>query len=143
MGWNEAYDSSGAKAWKVQKKYIAPVDAATYWRTVVQGLGQRAGLALVSPTTGVETKKLGWFGDMLLACWSQRDLGCDVETIVAFSVHDYKCGEAYWRDNYGANGTFQTNLKAHLLANANIMVCFMCLSSHEDDTYQLQEQACV
>ena len=40
MGWNEAYDSSGAKAWKVQKKYIAPVDAATYWRTVVQGLGQ-------------------------------------------------------------------------------------------------------
>ena len=33
MGWNEAYDRSGAKPWKEQKKYIAPADAATYWRT--------------------------------------------------------------------------------------------------------------
>ena len=114
MGWNEAYDHSGSKA---KKKYIAPADAATYWRTFVQGMAERAKLSLVSPTTGVEKGKLSWLGDMLLACWSDRDLGCDVETIVAFSVHDYKCGEQYWRSNYGANGTFQRELTAHLLAS--------------------------
>ena len=115
MGWNEAYDHSGSKA---AKKYIAPADAAMYWRTVVQGLATRAHppLSLVSPTTGVEKGKMEWLGDMLLACWATRDLGCDVETIVAFSVHDYKCGEVYWRGNYGANGTFQTGLAAYLLA---------------------------
>merc|ERR1712166_1654159 len=53
---------------------------------------------------------------MLLACWAQRAQGCDVETIAAFSVHDYKCGESYWRVNYGANGTFQQNLKGYLTA---------------------------
>ena len=30
LGWNEAYDDSNKKA---KKKYIAPADAATYWRT--------------------------------------------------------------------------------------------------------------
>ena len=112
MGWNEAYDHSGSKA---KKKYIAPVDAATYWRTFVQGLAMRNGdLSLVSPTTGVTKGKMEWMGDMLLACWDQRSKGCDVETIKAFSVHDYKCGESYWRSNYGINGTFQQTLKAYL-----------------------------
>jgi hypothetical protein len=116
MGWNEAYDNSGSKA---EKKYIAPVDAATYWRTFVQGLAARNGnLTLVSPTTGVTKGKLEWLGDMILACWSQRSKGCDVETIKVFSVHDYKCSEAYWRSNYGTNGTFQKNLKAYLNAGA-------------------------
>lgn len=116
MGWNEAYDHSNSKA---KKKYIAPVDAATWWRTFVQGLAARNGnLSLVSPTTGVTKGKLEWLGDMILACWSQRSKGCDVETIAAFSVHDYKCSESYWRTNYGPNGTFQTNLKAHLAEGA-------------------------
>jgi hypothetical protein len=117
MGWNEAYDKGNAKA---KKKYIAPADAATYWRVFVQGMAKRANVALVSPTTGVTKGKLQWFGDMLLACWSQRasSPGCDVETIAAFSVHDYKCSEAYWRSNYGTKGTFQTTLKAYLAASA-------------------------
>ena len=112
MGWNEAYDHSGSKA---KKKYIAPADAATYWRTIVQGLAARNGnLTLVSPTTGVTKGKMEWLGAMLLACWNQRSMGCDVESIQAFSVHDYKCGESYWRSNYGVNGTFQQTLKAYL-----------------------------
>ena len=112
MGWNEAYDNSNSKS---KKKYIRPVDAATYWRTFVQGLAARNGnLSLVSPTTGVSKGKMEWMGDMLLACWAQRSEGCDVETIKAFSVHDYKCGESYWRSNYGINGTFQRSLKAYL-----------------------------
>ena len=116
MGWNEAYDHSGSKA---KKKYIAPADAATYWRTVVQGLAARNGnLTLVSPTTGVTKGKMEWLGAMLLACWNQRSMGCDVESIQAFSVHDYKCGESYWRSNYGVNGTFQQTLKAYLTSAA-------------------------
>lgn len=111
MGWNEAYDDSGSKK---EKKYIAPADAATYWRTFVQGLALRHNLTLVSPTTGVTKGKLEWMGDMLKACWKDRSRGCDVETIQAFSVHDYKCSETYWSENYGRNGTFQTNLKAYL-----------------------------
>ena len=113
MGWNEAYDQGNAKA---KKKYIAPADAATYWRTMLQGMAKRANVKLVSPTTGVETHKLQWLADMLLACWSQRSAspGCDVETVAAFSVHDYKCGEPYWRSNYGTNGTFQTQLGRYL-----------------------------
>lgn len=119
MGWNEAYDKGNSKA---QKKYITPTDAATWWRVYVQGMAARAGLALVSPTTGVETHKLEWMGDMLLACWDQRDLNrvhhvgpsCDVETITAFSVHDYKCSEEYWRENYGERGTFQKELAKYL-----------------------------
>lgn len=116
MGWNEAYDDSGSKK---EKKHIAPADAATYWRTFVQGLAARNGnLTLVSPTTGVTKGKMQWMGDMLLACWAQRSNGCDVETIKVFSVHDYKCGESYWRSNYGMKGTFQTSLKAYLAAAA-------------------------
>ena len=115
MGWNEAYDKGNAKA---TKKYIEPVTAATYWRTHVQGLAARNNLTLVSPTTGVESNKLAWLGDMLLACWAQRDQGCDVETIAAFSVHDYKCAEPYWRQQYGRGGQFQTKLASHL-ANAH------------------------
>ena len=98
MGWNEAYDHNNEKA---PKKWIPPTQAATWWTSYVQGMAARANLSLVSPTTGVEGKKLTWFGDMLLACWNQRNQGCDVETIVAFSVHDYKCGEDYWKSNYG------------------------------------------
>jgi hypothetical protein len=115
MMWNEAYDKGNAKA---KKKYIAPADAATYWRVFVQGMATRANLKLVSPTTGVAKGKIQWLGDTLLACWSQRALSpsCDVETIAAFSVHDYKCGEAYWRGNYGTNGNFQKQLKAYLTA---------------------------
>ena len=115
MGWNEAYDKGNAKA---VKKYIEPAAAATYWRTHVQGMAARNNLTLVSPTTGVEKNKLAWLGDMLLACWAQRDQGCDVETIAAFSVHDYKCAEPYWRQSYGRGGQFQTKLAAHL-ANGN------------------------
>lgn len=111
MGWNEAYDKGNAKA---AKKYIEPATAATYWRTHVQGMATRNNLTLVSPTTGAEEKKLAWLGDMLLACWAQRSQGCDVETIAAFSVHDYKCGEPYWRATYGTGGQFQTKLAAHL-----------------------------
>lgn len=112
MGWNEAYDKSGSKK---DKKYIAPIDAATYWRTFVQGLAARNGnLTLVSPTTGVTKGKLEWLGDMLIACWKDSSKGCDVETIAAFSVHDYKCSESYWRSNYGPTGLFQKNLKAYL-----------------------------
>ena len=88
MGWNEPYDKSIKTS---MKKYIAPADAATWWRVHVQGMAARANLLLVSPTTGAAKGKLEWLGDMLIACWSQRDLGCDVETIAAFSVHDYKC----------------------------------------------------
>ena len=117
MGFNEAYDHSGSKA---KKKYIAPADAAKYWRMYFQGLAARNGnLTLVSPTTGVTKGKLEWFGDMLLACYDQRSKGCDVETIKAFSVHDYKCGESYWRSNYGVNGTFQQNLKSYLGAGSS------------------------
>lgn len=119
MGWNEAYDRGNAKA---KYKYIAPADAATYWRVHVQGMAARANLKLVSPTTGVEKGKLQWLGDMLLECRAQRaaaPTGCDAETITAFSVHDYKCGEHYWRENYGpGNGTFQRSLKAYLAARA-------------------------
>ena len=111
MGWNEAYDRGNKKA---KKKYIAPADAATWWRLHVQGMAARANLSLVSPTTGVGKNKLEWLGDMLLACWSQRDQGCEVETLAAFSVHDYKCSEAYWRANYGEGGAFQTGLAAYL-----------------------------
>lgn len=111
MGWNEAYDRGNKKA---KKKYIAPADAATWWRLHVQGMAARANLSLVSPTTGAEKNKLEWLGDMLLACWSQRDQGCEVETIAAFSVHDYKCSEAYWRTTYGEAGAFQTGLAAYL-----------------------------
>ena len=111
MGWNEAYDKGNDKA---AKKYIDPTTAATYWRMHVQGMASRSNLTLVSPTTGVENKKLSWLGDMLLACWAQRSQGCDVETIVAFSVHDYKCAEPYWRQNYGKGGQFQRKLAAHL-----------------------------
>ena len=117
MGWNEAYDRGSKKA---QKKYIAPGTAATYWRTMVQRMAKRANVKLVSPTTGVEPQKLEWLGNMLVACWSQRGLspGCDVETVAAFSVHDYKCGEQYWRSNYGTNGIFQTKLKRFLSSTA-------------------------
>ena len=111
MGWNEAYDKGNSKA---AYKYIAPADAATFWRVYVQGMAARANLSLVSPTTGVEPNKLAWLGNMILECWAQRRQGCDVETIVAFSVHDYKCGEEYWRAAYGPGGTFQAKLKAHL-----------------------------
>lgn len=84
----------------------------------MQGLAARNGnLTLISPTTGVTKGKMVWLGDMLLACWAQRSQGCDVETIKAFSVHDYKCGESYWRSNYGVNGTFQRTLKAHLITS--------------------------
>lgn len=111
MGWNEAYDHSNKLA---PKKWIPPTQAATWWRLHVQGMAARANLSLVSPTTGVESKKLNWFGDMLLACWNQRNLGCDVETIVAFSVHDYKCGEDYWKENYGVDGIFQRKLTNYI-----------------------------
>eukprot|EP01043_Picozoa_sp_COSAG02_P062047 COSAG02_NODE_8469_length_2562_cov_1.366220_3_plen_292_part_00 len=111
MGWNEAYDEGNDKA---TKKYIQPAVAATYWRTHVQGMAARNNLTLVSPTTGVEKKKLTWLADMLLACWAQRSQGCDVESIAAFSVHDYKCAEPYWRQNYGRGGLFQRKLAAHL-----------------------------
>ena len=117
MGWNEAYDRGSKQA---QKKYIAPGTAATYWRTMVQRMARLANVKLVSPTTGVEPEKLEWLGNMLVACWSQRGLspGCDVETVAAFSVHDYKCGEQYWRSNYGTNGIFQTKLKRFLSSTA-------------------------
>ena len=111
MGWNEAYDQGGSKG---KKKYITPTQAATWWRVYVQGMASRANLTLVSPTTGVEKNKLHWLGNMILECWAQRNQGCDVETIAAFSVHDYKCGETYWRDNYGEQGVFQTKLKKFL-----------------------------
>ena len=114
MGWNEAYDDNNKKA---AKKYITPADAATWWRVHVQGMAARANLSLVSPTTGAETHKLEWFGDMLLACWAQRGLGCDVGTVAAFSVHDYKCSEEYWVATYGDQGTFQSGLVAYLIAN--------------------------
>ena len=84
----------------------------------VQGMAQRANVSLVSPTTGVEKNKLHWLANMLLECWSQRASGCDVETITAFSVHDYKCSETYWRTNYGTNGVFQTTLSQYLTASA-------------------------
>ena len=82
MGWNEAYDKGNKKA---EKKYIAPSDAATWWREYVQGMAARANLALVSPTTGVQANKLEWMGEMLLACYSQRNLSpaCDVNSITA------------------------------------------------------------
>lgn len=36
---------------------------------------------------------------------------CDVDMIKAFSVHDYKCKESYWRDNYGhMTGKYYTGL---------------------------------
>jgi hypothetical protein len=116
MGWNEAYDKGNAKA---GKKHIDPADAAEYWRTHVQGMAARNNLTLVSPTTGVEKKKLEWLGDMIIACWANRnnpspEEGCEVESIAAFSVHDYKCAEPYWRENYGNRGVFQTKLAAHI-----------------------------
>ena len=114
MGWNEAYDDNNKKA---AKKYITPADAATWWRVHVQGMAARANLSLVSPTTGAEKHKLEWFGDMLLECWAQRGLGCDVGTVAAFSVHDYKCSEEYWVATYGDQGTFQSGLVAYLIAN--------------------------
>ena len=113
MGWNEAWDQD----LKAGEKYIVPATAATWWGGQVQGLAARHNLTLVSPTTGVDKHKLQWFGDMLLACRAQQAQGCDVETIAAFSVHDYRCSETYWRDNYAAgNGTFQRTLKAYLAA---------------------------
>ena len=111
MGWNEAYDQGGSKG---KKKYITPAQAATWWRVFVQGMASRANLTLVSPTTGVEKNKLHWLGNMILECWAQRNQGCDVDSMAAFSVHDYKCGETYWRDNYGKQGVFQTTLKKFL-----------------------------
>jgi hypothetical protein len=111
MGWNEAYDQGNQKA---AKKYIAPADAATYWRVHVQGMAARANWSLVSPTTGVEPHKLQWLGDMILECWAQRSQGCDVETIAAFSVHDYKCSAEYWQMAYGEDGQFHTALREYL-----------------------------
>jgi hypothetical protein len=115
MGWNEAYDKGNKKA---VFKYIAPPDAATYWRTYVQGMATRNKVKLVSPTTGVSPNKISWMGSMILECYAQLSQGCDVDTIAAFSVHDYKCSQTYWETNYGTNGVFQTKLTQFLSANS-------------------------
>lgn len=112
MAWNEAYDRNNYKS---GKKWIPPHQAALWWGTILQPAATLArNLSLVSPTTGVETKKLVWLAQFLMACLDlgKQDGSCDVQSVAAFSVHDYKCAGAYWKDNYGdaREGAFQRKL---------------------------------
>lgn len=114
MGWNEPYDFGNHKA---AKKYITPKEAADWWRQIMQPVARRTNLSLVSPTTGAPHKKWNWTQNFLEECWNLKNAtpSCDVESIAAFSVHDYKCSEQYWLKSYG-NGkkSFQAQL-AHAM----------------------------
>ena len=40
---------------------------------------------------------------------------CDINLIKVFSIHDYKCGQKYWEDNYTLKtGTFYKELYSQL-----------------------------
>lgn len=76
------------------------------------------GLKLVSPTTGASNPKIGWMAEFLAGCWAKRNEStapCDVNLIKAFSVHDYKCAESYWVENYTIKtGFMQTEMISQL-----------------------------
>lgn len=66
----------------------------------------------MSTTTGAHKQKVSYLTAFLAGCWNLRndeEAPCDVNLIKAFSVHDYKCAESYWEENYAKyTGIFQT-----------------------------------
>lgn len=113
MGPNEAYVKPKAgQTQKKSQKYIATDQLVEMWRNVMQPAAQQAGLKLVSTTTGAPHQKVSYLTAFLAGCWEQRNAEtnpCDVNLITAFSVHDYKCAESYWQENYAKyTGVFQT-----------------------------------
>lgn len=107
MCYNEPYVK------KDPKKLIDPKDAAEYYRKFIQPAAEKEGLDIVSPTTGAAPNKYKWMVDFLAACYKKKDASppCDVNLIKKFSVHDYKCYQSYWEDNYGGpEATFQKSL---------------------------------
>lgn len=77
-------------------------EAAEIWRLYLQPAAAAAGLSLLSPTINL----YDWLGDFLRACYDRRfsNPPCDVETIAAFTVHEYECSERFWRERYGGGG---------------------------------------
>jgi len=100
MMFNEAYKHSDKKPWKWQE----PQDVVDYWRKFFMPLAKATDLKLVSPTTGKEEDKLMWTADVLKKCYLLKDdpdYPCDVETIQAWSIHDYQCKAKRFRRHYG------------------------------------------
>jgi len=76
------------------------------WRNIIQPAAVEQGLKLVTATTGAHGQKVSYLTAFLAGCWNLRNdetAPCDITLIEAFSVHDYKCAESYWQDNYAVN----------------------------------------
>ena len=115
MGFNESYDKPDEKDSTYKKsKYIAPLDAVDMWRNVIQPAAIEMGLGLLPPTSGAKAKKQEYLGEFIAGCWDKRNdetAPCDVNLISAFSIHDFRCRESYWEENYTAKtGKFVVNL---------------------------------
>lgn len=105
-GFNEAYEEPHDDATRYKKqKYVAPLEAVEMWRNVIQPAAIEMGLGLLPPTTGAKIKKIDYLATFVSGCYDKRNdatAPCDVKLISAFSVHDFRCQESYWVENYTA-----------------------------------------
>jgi len=108
MGYNEPY-ASHQQASGHGNKHLKGVDGtegARWWRLWVQPAAQKAGLELVSPTTGISQQKSSWLIEFLQACFDSRneDPPCNVELVRTYSIHEYKCYGSFWRKYAARDG---------------------------------------
>ena len=109
MGFNEPWDPNPNLKWK----YTDPWTAAELWGEYFQPLADHFGLKLLSPTTlqKRDKGKAQWYVDFLKSCWELRDseYACDVTSIKATSIHEYKCFYDLWYEYYDVDSSKWTD----------------------------------
>ena len=85
-------------------------EGALFYKNMLEPIAQTLGLEITSATTQANARALVWDVDFFKAC---SDLGCDLNLITQWSIHEYQAKYDTMEAKYGAySGNFYTDREA-------------------------------